>query len=711
MKFDKEVLADFSAARSLEWLETNGLGGFASGTASGAHSRRYHGLLVAALHPPVGRTVLLSKLDETIITGEKEKESQPVRYELGTNQFPGAIHPTGFLYLEQFERNLFPVFTYNAGGAKLKKTIAAVHGQNTTLVLYELIEASSPITLELLPLASSRDYHNLSHVNDSIGRPYLFDKGIFRTLNYHGGAELFISVPGSRFTEQQGWYYNFEYSVEQNRGLDFQEDLYTHGKFSVKMKKGDTLGVIISTEDPAGKNAFRIFSAEQKRREKIVGGIGANTNMQHLALAADQFIVARGSLNTVIAGYHWFADWGRDTMISLPGLCLATGRFKDAKQILQQFASCVSEGMLPNRFPDQGEQPEYNTIDATLWFFYAIHAYYKYTGDKAFIKTILPVLEDIIAWHYKGTRYNIKVDPIDGLLSGGQDGVQLTWMDAKVGDWVVTPRRGKVVEINALWYNALRSMSALYRELGKEKEAQRHTDEGDRVYASFNSTFWSDENGYLFDHIDGDHRNDDLRPNQLYALSLPYRLLAGSRARAVLEAVRSNLLTPKGLRSLAAKHRDYRSRYEGDRWSRDGGYHQGTVWSFLIGSYIDALFYVDEGNARNNAVQIVNTFLTHLSEAGVGTVSEIFDADPPHTPRGCIAQAWGVAEVLRVVVEHRLIALPSFKAPEADICYSLIADELFYRMVYLQFHIFLNPISQRFAQELTKFHRENSIVF
>lgn len=661
MWFEKESLVDFENSRSLEWIETNGLGGYASSTVSGAHSRRYHGLLVAALQPPVGRTILLSKLDETIEL--KSAPEQTTRYELGTNQYPGAVHPKGFQLLESFERDIFPTFYFSAGGVRLKKTIGCVHGENTTLVVYDVLDTASDFILELLPLYSSRDYHSLTHSNDAIGRQYLFDEGIFRTMNYQGGAEIFISVPTSQFSESQGWYYNFEYAVEQYRGLDFHEDLFTHGKFSLKLGKGDQVGIIISTENPTGRDAIKMLEAEKRRREKVIGQFGADESLKRLVLAADQFIVKRGSLSTVIAGYHWFADWGRDTMISLPGLCLVTGRFNEAKQILRQFALSVSEGMLPNRFPDHGDVPEYNTIDATLWFFHAVHQYFNYTGDKSFIKSIIPVLIDIIDWHYKGTRYNIRVDPGDELLSGGAEGVQLTWMDAKVGEWIVTPRRGKPVEINALWYNALKSTEFFLQRMSRTTEAQGYAEKANRVYNSFNSKFWNEPAGYLYDFIDGDLQNNELRPNQLYALSLPYPLIVGAKAKSVLSVVTERLLTPKGLRSLGPYAESYKPRYAGDIWQRDGCYHQGTVWSFLLGPYIDALFNVEPATAMAKSTNIIKLFLKHLDEEGIGTVSEIFDAEAPYTPRGCIAQAWGVGEILRVILERNLILLSSSASP------------------------------------------------
>ncbi len=645
--FTAEDLHDFDRARSLEWIETNGLGGYASSTVSGANSRKYHGLLVASMKPPVERMVVLSKLDETIVTGD-------LRIDLSANQYPGTVHPRGFIFLKSFERDLFPVFSYKAEGIELKKTIAAVNGENTTLILYEVVNATGKFKLELLPLYACKDFHGLSHANDSLGAAYLYNDNIFRTLNYHGCPELFISVPGASFNEQKDWYYNFEYPIEMERGLDFKEDLYTHGRFLVELKKGDKLGIIVSTDDPVGKDAFKLFNKEKKRREDLIKNFSSDGNIKQLVLAADQFIVERGKLSSVIAGYPWFADWGRDTMIALPGLCLATGRFKEAKQILKTFADSVNEGMLPNRFPDHGENPEYNTVDATLWFFHAIHQYYKYTDDKAFVKSLIPVLKDIIDWHYKGTRYSIHVDPADELLFAGQDGVQLTWMDAKVADWVVTPRKGKPVEINALWYNALCVMGFLITETKSAGFPNIYKAKADKVFESFNQQFWNDNYECLYDYVDGSYKNDDVRPNQIYAISLPFSVLSKDRAPKVFSLVKDFLLTPRGLRSLGAMNKEYKPYYEGNVWSRDGAYHQGTVWSFLIGPYIDSLILINGEKGRAEAIQFLTAFFDHLKEAGIGTVSEIFDAELPHHPRGCMAQAWGAGEVLRVCLEHQL---------------------------------------------------------
>lgn len=649
MNLTKEKLQRFDFSRSLEWLETNGLGGYASSSVSGANTRRYHGLLVAALHPPVGRTVLVSKLDETIVVRNKMEK----RYELGTNQFPGSLHPSGFQYLVNFNRDVFPVFHYYAGTVELKKTIAAVQGENTTLILYEVLQAPYPFTLELLPLYAARDFHSFSHVNNAINTQFYFNEGVLHLKNYSTLPEVCITVPGSSFLEDQHWYYNFEYPAEQERGEAFREDLYTHGKFSITLKKGSKLGVIISTEDRHERDAFQLFKKEKRRRETLIKNYDAD-RVKQLALAADQFIVRRGSnLKSIIAGYHWFSDWGRDTMIALPGICLVTKRFDDARKIIQAFANSVSEGMLPNRFPDYGEAPEYNTIDATLWFFYAIHKYYLYTQDLRFIKSLLPVLENIIDWHYNGTRYNIHVET-DELLYGGQDGVQLTWMDAKVGDWVITPRKGKAVEVNALWYNALSIIGFLMLEAGNEMESNIYRMKARVVLESFNQLFWNEEQQCLYDYVDGSYKNDDLRPNQLYAISLPFPLLTKGKAEKVLKVVETQLLTPRGLRSLNASHKDYKPTYSGDIVLRDAAYHQGTVWGHLLGPYVDALLHVRGEEGKKEAKTIIDAFFTNLDEACVGSLSEIFDADPPHTARGCVAQAWSVAELLRVIAEYGL---------------------------------------------------------
>lgn len=647
IRLDKTVLQRFPEASQREWLETNGLGGWASSTVSGAHTRRYHGLLVAATHPPVGRVVLLSKLEETIVTSSE-------RFELGCNQFPNAVSPSGFTYLTSFEKDLFPTFEFSSGNIRLRKTVVAPNGENATLVLYEVLEADDEFTLELRPFVAGRDYHSMTHANDSINRGVEFADSVLTLRTYNDLPPVYISVPNAEFYHQPEWYYNFEYAVEQFRGLDFREDLFTHGIIRVTLRTGDRLGVVISTEKPEGRDAFLLAAKEKRRRETLIKKLSIQDDItKSLSLAADQFIVRRGSdLRTIIAGYHWFSDWGRDTMIALPGICLVTGRFDEARLILRAFAQSVSEGMLPNRFPDAGEQPEYNTVDATLWFFVAIHKYLEYTGDDEFVRAeLFPVLKDIIAWHDRGTRYKIKVDPSDGLLNAGEPGVQLTWMDAKIGDWVVTPRQGKAVEINALWYNALMILAGFTKKYDSVGASQTLLDRAARVRISFETLFWNDAESCLVDYVDAETRDAAIRPNQIFALGLPFTLLDDSRGRAVLAVVENTLYTPVGLRSLSPGHSSYRPSYGGDQWSRDSAYHQGTVWSWLIGPLCTSIVKLEGEKGRMRARKVVQNILPHLQRGGLGTISEIFDADAPHHERGCTAQAWSVGEVLRTYVE------------------------------------------------------------
>ena len=648
LKKDKSVLQDFNKAIQHEWIETNGLGGWASSSIIGCNTRRYHGLLVAATKPPAERTALVSKLDETIVINES-------RYELGVNQYPNnTIHPNGNDYLQSFTKNIFPEWIYHVNGIELKKSIAMIHGENTTVIIYEVIKAIKNFTLELLPLLSVRNYHSLMLANDSVQQIAEFSDNIFKATLYNGTAAINIHVPGGDYQHHPNWFLHFNYAVEQYRGLDYQEDLFNPGHFSIQLKKGDVLGIILSTENVEGKSAMQLLQQEKIRRKKLVENNKEET-VQQLILAADQFIVNRGAnLKTIIAGYHWFTDWGRDTMISLPGLCLSTERYDDAKKIIAAFAGSVSMGMLPNRFQDNNEPPEYNNVDGTLWYFIAVQKYLEATGDREFvINEILPVLKGIIDWHFRGTRYNIHVEE-DGLLYAGEEGQQLTWMDAKIGTWVVTPRMGKPVEIQALWYNALKIFAGLLRMNTQEHDALLVELSAAKAKQSFENLFWIEAGNYLYDVIDEHDKPDaSLRPNQLFAISLPYALLEGDKALAVLEIVTEKLYTPVGLRSLPPEGVHYVHQYGGDAWHRDSSYHQGTVWSWLLGPYIDAL--MKTGNHLSKAKEVIEKFKYHLNEGGIGTVSEIFDADAPHHPRGCMAQAWGVAEILRVIKDYDLL--------------------------------------------------------
>jgi len=649
LKKDKTHLQNYHAAIQNEWLETNGLGGWSSTSIIGCNTRRYHGLLVAATKPPTERTVLLSKLDETIITNNE-------RFELGVNNYGEVISPNGNQYLKTFTRELFPQWEYELNGIRLKKTIAMIHDENTVVILYDVLKTRKPFSMELLPLVAGRFYHSLQHTGPQMHWDADFEKGQFHNKP-DGELDIYINIPGSTYAHTPRWFNNFNYAVEKYRGQDFTEDLFNHGIFTVCLEKGDSLGIIISTKNAKGRDAQALLAKESLRRQLLLNEQPDNETLQQLVLAADQFIVKRGEgLKTIIAGYHWFTDWGRDTMISLPGLCLSTGRYADAKKILAAFASNVSKGMLPNRFQDNGEAPEYNNVDGTLWYFIAVYKYLLATNDKRFVlDKILPVLKDIIEWHYNGTRYNIHVDE-DGLLYSGEEGVQLTWMDAKVGGWVVTPRSGKAMEIQALWYNALRIYENLLTLHHEEVQAAVIADKAELVKTSFTEQFWNSEDACLFDVVDGEMKDRSIRPNQLFAISLPYPLIDDKKAKAVLKIVEEKLYTPVGLRSLPADDPRYIGIYGGDAMHRDSSYHQGTVWSWLLGAYVDGVMRSEDGSKKRKAKKIIDAFKYHLNEGCIGSVSEIFDADAPHHPRGCIAQAWGVAELLRVMKEYGWIA-------------------------------------------------------
>ena len=619
-----------------EWLETNGMGGFSSSTVIGLNTRRYHGLLTAATKPPVGRMVLLSKLEETLVLDGR-------RYELSANQYPGTVHPQGFNYQTSFRLDPFPIFTYEVEGVRLEKSVFMVQGENTTIVQYQLLDTAHA-KLELRPLIAFRDYHSTTHENDALNRQVQIEDGLVTIKPYSDLPALYLAHNAREFDTKGFWYRNFQYAVEQERGLDFIEDLFS--PCALTFDSESTATVIASTQrhDVHDADQYRDFEIDRRRASN------ANQTINALATAADQFIVTRAQGKTVIAGYHWFADWGRDTMIALPGLTLFTGRAEIAKSILREFANHIDRGMLPNRFPDAGETPEYNTVDATLWFFEAVRSLLQHTNDYEFVReNLYDVLKDIIDWHIKGTRYQIHVDD-DGLLYSGEPGVQLTWMDAKVGDWVVTPRHGKPVEIQALWYNALRIMEHLATRFDESNTQYGAT--ADKARASFNQMFWNEQAGCLYDVVNGADRDASIRPNHVIAISLTNTMLSNERASSVLRVVEHELLTSRGLRTLSPSDHNYIGRYEGSPGSRDGAYHQGTVWPWLMGPCITAYVKTFGKKAgREFATKWIENFHEHLHEACLGQVSEIFDGDAPHTPRGCVAQAWSVAELLRAIIE------------------------------------------------------------
>jgi predicted glycogen debranching enzyme len=658
--FDRKACADLEQAKQLEWLETNGIGGFASSTIVGLNTRRYHGLLTAATKPPVSRFVLLSKLEETLLIDGRH-------YDLSANQYPGVVYPQGQRFLKEFRLDPFPVFVYSVEGVEIEKRVFMVHGENTSVVEYEVRGADC--TLELRPLIAFRDYHSLTHHNDSLDRTVRQEPGIACVAPYHGLPSLYFAHNAAALEETGNWYYNLEYAVEQQRGLDAHEDLFNPFVLRYNLQAGAIASVVATTQVRAAAEASVLKLNEIERREQVLlQAPSSNPFIRQLTPAADQFIVQRGELNSVIAGYHWFADWGRDTMIALPGLTLAIGRPELAKNILEAFAASADQGMLPNRFPDAGERPEYNTVDATLWLFEAVRAYLQYTGDCEFVRERLyPKLKEIVDWHLRGTRYGIRMDA-DWLLSCGEPGVQLTWMDAKIGDWVVTPRTGKPVEIQALWYNALRILAALAHEFGDSGPELFLGELAEQTRKSFVSKFWNAERGCLFDVINGEERDGAIRPNQIFAVSLHHRMLPPDKERRVVEVVEQELLTPLGLRSLSPRDANYRPRNEGGVRERDSAYHQGTVWPWLMGPFISAYVKVHDRSeaSKAQAASWLQPFETHLMAAGLGQISEITDAEPPYTPRGCIAQAWSVAELLRAAVED-VYELPISRTIEAAV--------------------------------------------
>jgi len=617
------LLTPGDAALGREWLETNGLGGYASSTVACIHTRRYHGLLVAATKPPVGRMVLLSKLEETLVADGH-------RYELSANRYPGVIHPQGYLLLKEFRQEPFPVFVYAAGEVELEKSVFMLQGENTTIIRYALRGARS-CTLELRPLIAFRDYHATTHENSALDARFETGADWVKMTPYAGLPSLYLNHADAQILPAGDWYRNFEYDRERQRGLDFREDLFNPLVMIFELQPSAPVTIAASTgQRPANVRPPPRASAD-------------------LAHAVNQFIVRRGDQWTIIAGYHWFGDWGRDTMIALPGLTLSTGRYDVAKSILLAFAAHIDQGMLPNRFPDGGEAPEYNTVDATLWFFEAIRVLVAATGDYDFVRASLyGALAGIIDWHVRGTRYGIHVDT-DGLLSAGEPGLQLTWMDARIGGQAVTPRSGKPVEIQALWYNALRVMEDLARRFDQAEDSARYRAMADRARESFVPLFWNEQPGCLYDVIDHDKRDASVRPNQIFAVSLFHKMLPADKAAAVVNAVAKHLLTPYGLRTLAPDDPRYRGRYEGDPASRDGAYHQGTVWPWLMGPFISAYLYV-HGRTPDWLAQARRWLCELESYAagdGLGQVAEVFDGDAPQRAGGCIAQAWSVAELWR----------------------------------------------------------------
>lgn len=666
---------------SREWIVTNGLGGYASGTVSGVITRRFHGMLVAALPSPYGRRMMLNDLHEQIWLADGAMLQLG-----GEERVNAALKVYSADFLCEFRLNFgLPVWTYKVGTLVLEKRLVIPHRQNTVYINYRLISAGDPIRIDLRPMLQFRPHEGplgvpmpSPHIVTAIDDRYEFTAG----QNLPPLRMMAYGEKGA-FTFDKKTVEEVLYRIEESRGYESRGDLWSPGYFHAELKPGQDCTVVASTESWEILQAMlpqQAFQTEYERRRVLLNMAPPESNVgmgAELVLAADQFLItpvgrlqdmararaAGDEIRTVIAGYHWFTDWGRDTMISLEGLTLSTGRTTEAGWILRTFAYYVKDGLIPNMFPEGENDGLYHTADASLWFFHAMHRYLRYTRDRRTLCKVLPRLQEIVRRHIEGTRFGIGVDPSDGLLRQGAEGYQLTWMDAKVDGWVVTPRRGKAVEINALWYNALKLLERWDREEGNDTEANELAERAEQARHSFNQRFWNEQTNCLFDVVDTEGGGNDpaIRPNQLLSFSLDNEVLDRSRWDAVLQVAQEKLLTPVGLRSLAPGHPDYKPRYDGDLRSRDAAYHQGTVWGWLIGPFIDAYLKVHP-QERAQARSFLDGFAAHLSDYGVGTIAEIFDAEAPFTPRACVAQAWSVAEALRCWVKT---------SPEEDVTASL----------------------------------------
>jgi len=642
LRFGRDICNYLPVAEKREWLVTNGIGGFAAGTVAGLLTRCYHGLLIAALAPPTQRTLLVTKIDESLQYNQKI-------YHLASNRWlGGTFEPQGYINIESFHlEGTIPVWTFVCGNALLEKRIWMEQGENTTYTRYTYLRGNSPLTLNLTAFVNYRDFHGNTQGFDWQMAISPLEKGV-RVIAYDNAVPFYLLISQGEVFPAHIWYYRFDLAVERYRGLIDRENHLHAASFSATLKVGESVTIAASTRPDPNLNGQSSLEFRYRYENSLINPQQPPW-IQQLTLAADQFIVSRPLRDqpdgkTIIAGYPWFGDWGRDTMISLRGLTLTTGRPAIARQILLTFSRYLDRGLLPNLLPDGGEMPEYNAVDAILWYFEAIRSYFNQSQDFEFLRTIYPALTEVIAWFRRGTRYNIHLDD-DGLIYAGETGVQLTWMDAKVDNLVITPRIGKPVEINALWFNTLKIMVRFAHYLGMD--ATDYEKMRKMTLKGF-SRFWDDSLGYCYDVLDTDKGNDaSLRPNQLFALSLSVEeLLNSPQKKAIVDICALKLLTSRGLRSLDADHPDYRGVYSGDRLKRDSAYHQGTVWGWLLGAFIEAHLKVYGDPIL--AESFLTPMIDHLRDSCIGNLSEIFDGNAPFTPRGAFAQAWTVAEVLRV---------------------------------------------------------------
>jgi predicted glycogen debranching enzyme len=634
-----EKCTDLREALRREWLETNGLGSFACGTVAGASTRRYHAILCAATRPPVGRMVLVNNLEVALSDGKS-------RWELSTNLYPNdTVHPEGYRALGGFRLDPWPIWTWRVGPFTVERELFMPHRAQATVVRFRV--RGGPATLTVRPLLSGRDYHATHHENSTLSNRARIEDRVVAFEPYPGVPSVRVHHDG-HYHHEPDWYRRFQLPREGERGLDCEEDLFSPGSFHFWLGDGDGAHLIFSIDPRATWDVKALADAERARRETIASAMRSDP-LARLAIAADQFLVARGEASTVIAGYPWFTDWGRDTFIALPGLTLSLGRAPLARQLLEAFAAQVDGGMIPNRFPDGESPPEYNTVDAPLWYVIAAGRYLRATGDELFVRTRLwEAIKKIVEGYRRSTRHRISVDS-DGLVYAGEDGVQLTWMDAKVGDWVVTPRIGKPIEIQALWIRVLAVAADLARTFSENALAAELDALREKSRASIAAAFWYQAGGYLYDVIDGASRDASLRPNQLYALALDPAVIDKTRAASALATVERELLTPFGLRTLSPRDAAYHGRCAGDQRDRDAAYHQGTVWPHLLGVYADACHKV---RGERVGQRVTARLLGWLTDEGMGQLPEIFDGDVPHEPRGCFAQAWAVSEIARLVLDE-----------------------------------------------------------
>jgi len=647
--FQPENTHQFETGIQREWIITNGLGGYASSTMIGANTRTYHGLLVAALTPPIRRILMLSSIDEEIRIGD-------TIHQLASHRYQGAIYPEGFRYIKKFQVDPFVRTTFEVEGMIIEKEVFMPHGHNMTIISYEITNPGDSTEIRLYPLVNMRSIHSTTRSNDLEFKLKELDYGVMISTSDPDKdiPPLFLQLDGGQFVEDGKWYYNFEYDMERFRGQPYLEDNYNPGFFSIDVGPGiSKFNLVASTRHQNVHNIENFRKSELDRIQELLTRSEITDEFAlKLVQASDSFLVHRNSTDStsVIAGYHWFSDWGRDAMISLPGLTLVTKRFDEARQIFLTFARYCKDGQLPNRFPDSGEEADYNTVDASLWYFHALYRYLEYTKDYDFVKGLWSTLEEIIYSYRDGTSFGIRMDD-DGLIISNR---QLTWMDAMVGNTAFTPRAGKACEINALWYNALKIMEELSVRFGFDEleysGLARRTRTG---YAKF----WNEEIGCLYDVIDVNGDKDRaVRPNQVIAVSMPFSLLSPDKEKSIVEVVQRELLTPFGLRTLSMDHPEYQGYYAGDAYSRDSAYHQGTVWPWLLGPFVTAFCKVNQHSSESRifAKEMFQSLNEHLSDAGIGTISEIFDGNYPHEPRGCISQSWSVAEILRSYIEDVL---------------------------------------------------------